>query len=948
MQSIYSDESQPSSRRTTIPEAHAYIRLVPAMEISDGVGLSEAGTQTGGSSSSSSGGGGAFSDAPSPGASANRLRDGMATALSLDFWEAPPSSACRYDGGSPELSVNFLCMHPPEGLDEGGRGAPPLLASARFQEIFVDLCSLHASSLEAASRHVLDSRFDSFLGEGEREFKRAVLDLVGEGGRGGMRPEARQTSAYRALEGMLRKEMGLGALGRAQEKRVQKMRYKRRGSATPPLNPHHQQNQQQQQQNQQQQRIRRNLSTVASKLSLADRSEPGELCPKGVTLQGLAEHIRSNERLFRLFSLLNIGSKNSEDSPERHDAVGRLTEALQDGRLLEMAANDGQSASNVAATASEWDPKGLAKVIMNSYESDDGSGNDCTRLQRQQELKAFRRLLRPPGHVFVANASVCDISCDAFLCPGRISKKKGTIAGSIWKRWYDNAKKSPKLLEVLRGNVTGATLEGTNIDQNLSAKERRRRLNPARSNSASESEGDAKQKQKQKQAKLPTRIPMKRYDQYDRVVSPKHWPWNAFTENENLQIEGGIIPAPFIGEVSHDILLCKSEAEENHIDALMVTVRQFVSVSLAELRKKQPFPRANRERYLLALPVVGTGGGQAGDLTGQVVEAMTVTLSQLVATNDDVDCVIVCADLATFSHAQNVRLNLCHYLDPKECSHNPDDCASANKSRGSARRFDTSVTEPLSSFRLFPEEMRSNAFQLAQLAVKGDLSFLLGAGVGIPAGLPSWTNLLVGIEDQFTANGLPSERMLGRAAAKAKPLPTADWLDILASSKTDRNGVHRDIKERIATFIKERSQFPSLLMSLLASIPCKSIVTQNYDMLCERAFECRNLAEKEREQEAGEEVVLDSLSVIPHRPVKGAGRWLLKMHGCVSSPESIVVTSADYRNYESGRKKALAGLVQANLMTSHLLIVGYSLTDPNYHRIVEEVREALKPGLGTP
>ncbi len=64
---------------------------------------------------------------------------------------------------------------------------------------------------------------------------------------------------------------------------------------------------------------------------------------------------------------------------------------------------------------------------------------------------------------------------------------------------------------------------------------------------------------------------------------------------------------------------------------------------------------------------------------------------------------------------------------------------------------------------------------------------------------------------------------------------------------------------------------------------------------------------------------------------------------CVSLPKEIVITKQDYVDYESGRMKALAGLVQANLMTSHFLFVGFSLTDPNYLRIVKEVQQAIDP-----
>ena len=39
-------------------------------------------------------------------------------------------------------------------------------------------------------------------------------------------------------------------------------------------------------------------------------------------------------------------------------------------------------------------------------------------------------------------------------------------------------------------------------------------------------------------------------------------------------------------------------------------------------------------------------------------------------------------------------------------------------------------------------------------------------------------------------------------------------------------------------------------------------------------------------------------------------------------------------------REALAGIVQAMLMTKHMLFVGFSFNDPNFHQIVHEVRRA--------
>ena len=61
--------------------------------------------------------------------------------------------------------------------------------------------------------------------------------------------------------------------------------------------------------------------------------------------------------------------------------------------------------------------------------------------------------------------------------------------------------------------------------------------------------------------------------------------------------------------------------------------------------------------------------------------------------------------------------------------------------------------------------------------------------------------------------------------------------------------------------------------------------------------------------------------VLPSPPKKGCKRWLLKMHGCITNPDSIVFTKQDYMRY-ADRFAALGGIVQSMLLTKHLLFVG--------------------------
>src|SRR5690606_38972835 len=68
--------------------------------------------------------------------------------------------------------------------------------------------------------------------------------------------------------------------------------------------------------------------------------------------------------------------------------------------------------------------------------------------------------------------------------------------------------------------------------------------------------------------------------------------------------------------------------------------------------------------------------------------------------------------------------------------------------------------------------------------------------------------------------------------------------------------------------------------------------------------------------------------------------WLLKLHGTVEKPEDIVLTRDDYLQY-AARRAALAGIVQALLITRHMLFVGFSMSDDNFHRIAYDVRRAI-------
>jgi NAD-dependent SIR2 family protein deacetylase len=212
------------------------------------------------------------------------------------------------------------------------------------------------------------------------------------------------------------------------------------------------------------------------------------------------------------------------------------------------------------------------------------------------------------------------------------------------------------------------------------------------------------------------------------------------------------------------------------------------------------------------------------------------------------------------------------------------------------------------------ESFRKQCDYLAHRANRNEIVLFLGAGVSQAAGLPSWGGLLATLAGPELVND--------PAFSKLTPL---DQARVVQRFKFRDQPLGPAVKEVLT------ADHYSLVHGLLAALPAKEVVTTNYD----RLFEMASAA-------SGRPV-----DVLPCEQTEGKERWLLKLHGCVSEPEDIVLTREDYLRYDAGRA-ALAGLVQGLLITRHMLFVGFSLNDDNFHRIIDAVRRAVRrERLGT-
>lgn len=321
---------------------------------------------------------------------------------------------------------------------------------------------------------------------------------------------------------------------------------------------------------------------------------------------------------------------------------------------------------------------------------------------------------------------------------------------------------------------------------------------------------------------------------------------------------------------------------EESPDWFVESARHFVRVAVRTLSEKKRAPMFGRAKHLLAVPLVGTAGGGGGHSSGDIVRLLLPALREEAAAAH-VDIALVLNDGPAWAAAQGARSD--------------------------------------EDWRELSEPMRKAADNLAMKARTGDLVAFLGAGVSQGAGLPSWTDLLnelaaarAHVETEAEQNALKRLGELDRAAVIKRRL----------EQQGDPGTVDERLGHAVARLLKERGKRHALTHGLLASLPVDEVITTNYDDLFERAS---TAADRE-------------CTVLPSGDVARGQRWLLKMHGCVTRPETIVLTREDYLKFQENRS-ALAGIVQALLLTRHMLFVGFSFSDDNFHRIAHAVRQAM-------
>ena len=211
--------------------------------------------------------------------------------------------------------------------------------------------------------------------------------------------------------------------------------------------------------------------------------------------------------------------------------------------------------------------------------------------------------------------------------------------------------------------------------------------------------------------------------------------------------------------------------------------------AVSDVAHLPPKPSRNRTKPLVAVPVLGIAGGGLGGERGDVVRQLLAAMSN--AAHDlGIDIAVITPDASVYGAAQHVR---------RENGVWP-----------------------------FPQDQLRRAQTLGAMAQRGELALFMGAGVSVPAGLPTCGSAAGGPSE-------PGNISIDSAFKRLTPLDQAQLL----SRRLDSLG------EEVARIVST-ARIPSLGHSFLAALRCREAITTNCDRLYREGGPCATRARERR------------------------------------------------------------------------------------------------------
>ncbi|MBK6847574.1 MAG: SIR2 family protein [Proteobacteria bacterium] len=218
--------------------------------------------------------------------------------------------------------------------------------------------------------------------------------------------------------------------------------------------------------------------------------------------------------------------------------------------------------------------------------------------------------------------------------------------------------------------------------------------------------------------------------------------------------------------------------------------------------------------------------------------------------------------------------------------------------------------------------------ELVGAGANGHLVVLVGAGASVPAGRPRWDELLNELFRRAHDDAFPEQQEHLRAAQEFERSERAEALVRVMG----RPWLENAIVERLSA----PSLQPAPVHHALVALPGTRLLTTNYDTLLEQAAEANGHP-------------LEGVTAADTAKLARDQPMVLKLHGCVTRPETIVLTVADYDRLIHRAPAAWRERLRSFLQPPFCLVmVGYGFGDSNIQGVLAELRVAYEDHLAGP
>lgn len=192
-----------------------------------------------------------------------------------------------------------------------------------------------------------------------------------------------------------------------------------------------------------------------------------------------------------------------------------------------------------------------------------------------------------------------------------------------------------------------------------------------------------------------------------------------------------------------------------------------------------------------------------------------------------------------------------------------------------------------------------------------DVVVWIGAGMSFYAGYPSGQTL----SNNFFER-LPKDKRIGLDRNNLQ-IVTQAYKDLLPNGEIE---IIQVLTEEFLLRIPDSTYYHEML----ANIPhIRTVVTTNYDSLIEHSY-----------AERGQTIYTDEQAHhLDYRKVQ-----IFKIHGDLSAPDTIILTSGDYvRFFSRDQEKNVWAIIRERIATKTQLFLGYNLEDVNVNHVFDQI-----------